>query len=73
MVTSPGHQESGNASNHPNHTQQSAPTMQPPSVQQIQSMATTMTELTHQNQELTLVINQRRQLYGQCVEGQAQS
>ncbi|XP_030945946.1 uncharacterized protein LOC115970453 [Quercus lobata] len=46
MATSPGHQESGNASNHPNRTHQSAPVMQPPSVQQIQSMAAAMAELT---------------------------
>ena len=47
--------------------------MQPPSVRQIQSMAAAMTKLTRQNQELTWVTNQRRQLYGQCVERQAQS
>ena len=47
--------------------------MQPPSVQQIQSMVTAMAELTHQNQELTWEINQRRQRHEQCAEGQAQS
>ena len=56
-ATSPSYQESGNASSHPNHTHQSSPIMQPPSVQQIQSIA----ELTHQNQELTREINQKRQ------------
>ena len=47
--------------------------MQLPSVQQIQSMAATMTELTCQNQELTQEINQRRQCNERCMEGQAQS
>ena len=36
-------------------------------------MAIAMVELTHQNQELTREINQRRQRHEQCVEGQAQS
>ena len=49
------------------------PVMQPPSVQQIQSMVATMAELTHQNQELTREINQKRQRNERCVEGQAQS
>ena len=53
MATSLGHQESGNASSHPNRTHQSAPIVQPPFVQQMQSMAATMAELTRQNQELT--------------------
>ena len=39
MTTSAGHQESGNASSHPNRAQQSAPTMQSLSIQQMQSMA----------------------------------
>ena len=52
MATSLGHQKSGNASSHPNLAHQSAPIMQPPSVQQIQSMATAMADLTCQNQEL---------------------
>ena len=73
MATSLGHQESGNASSHPNRTQQSAPIVQPPSVQQIQFMVAAMTELTRQNQELTQEINQRRQHHGQCVEEQGQS
>ena len=47
--------------------------MQPPSVQQIQSLAATMAELTHQNQDLTREINQRRQRNENCVERQAQS
>ena len=72
MTTSLGHQESGNASSHPNCAHQPAPVTQLPSVQQKQSMATTMAKLTHQNQELTRVINQR-QCHERCVEGLAQS
>ena len=73
MATSPGHQKSGITSSHPNLTHQLAPIMQPPSVQQMQSMAATMVELTSQNQELTWEINQRRQCHERCVEGYAQS
>ena len=47
MATSLGHQESGNASSHPNRAHQPAPITQSPSVQQKQSMATTMAKLTH--------------------------
>jgi len=36
-------------------------------------MATAMTELTRQNQELTQEINQRRQRHEQCTKGQAQN
>ena len=46
MATSPGHEESGNASSHPNRDRQSASVMQPPSMQHIQSMAAAMVELT---------------------------
>ena len=46
MATSPGHQESGNASNHANRAHQSAPVMQPPSVEQIQTMTAAMAKLT---------------------------
>ena len=53
IATSPSHQESGNASSHPNRAHQSALVMQLPFFQQIRSMAATMAELTHQNQELT--------------------
>ena len=60
IATSLGHQESRNSSSHPNHTHQSAPIVQPPSVQQMQYMVAAMTELTHQNQELTQEINQRK-------------
>ena len=73
MTTSPSHQESGNVSSHPNHAHQSAPFMQSPSIQKIQSMAATMAKLTHQNQELIREINQRRQPHERCTEGQAQS
>ena len=46
MATSPGHEESGNASSHPNRNRQLAPVMQLPSMQHIQSMAAAMAELT---------------------------
>ena len=46
MTTSPGHQESGNVSSHPNRAHQSVPFMQSPSIQKIQSMAATMAKLT---------------------------
>ena len=73
MAISLGHQESGNASSHPNHDCQSAPVMEPPSIQQVQSMAAAVAELTHQNQELTREITLRRQGNERYVEGQAQS
>ena len=73
MATSPGHEESGDAFIHPNRDRQSAPAMQPPSMQHIQSMAATMVELTHQNQELTREIGLRRQRHEGYAEGQAQS
>ena len=60
-VTSPGLQESRDASNNPHHDRQSAPAMQPSSVQHVQSMAAAMAELTRQNQELTRELNSRRQ------------
>ena len=65
-ATSPGPQES--RGNH-----QSTPTVQPPSVQHVQSMAATMAELTHQNQELVRELNIRRQRRDGNTEGQAQS
>ena len=73
MATSPSHEESGNASNHPNRDRQSAPAMQLPSMQHIQSMAVAMVELTRQNQELTREISLRRQRHEGYAEGQAQS
>ena len=73
MATSPNHEESGNASSHPNCDRQLAPVMQPPSMQHIQSMAAAMAELTRQNQELTREIGLRRQRHEGYAEGQAQS
>ena len=69
MATSPSHEESGNASSHPNCDRQSAPVMQLPSTQHIQSIAATMAELTRQNQELTREIGLRRQRHEGYVEG----
>ena len=60
MATSPSHQESGNASSHPNRDCQLAPTVQLPSIQQMQSMAAAAAKLTRQNQELTREITLRR-------------
>ena len=68
MATSPGHQESRNASSNPYHDRQLAPVMQLPSIQHIQSMAVAM-ELTRQNQELTREISLRRQRHEGYVEG----
>ena len=68
-VTSPGPQESRDASSNPRHDRQSAPTMQPSSVQHMQSMATAMVDLTHQNQELTKELNLRRQHREGNIEG----
>ena len=72
-VTSPGHQESRDASSNPHRGRQSAPVTQPPSIQHVQSMAAAMVELTRQNQELTREISLRRQLHERHAEGQAQS
>ena len=72
IATSLGHEESGNASSHPNRDRQSAPVMPPPTMQHIQSMAAAMAELIRQNQELTREIG-RRQHQGGHTEGQAQS
>ena len=60
MATSPRHQESGNASSHPNHAPPPPMTVQ----QQLQSMAAAMAELTQQNQELTREVNRLRQQHG---------
>ena len=73
MATSPGHQESGNTSSHPNRDRQSALVMQSPSIQQMQSMVATVAELTRQNQELTREITLRRQCHERVMEGQAHS
>ncbi|XP_030926626.1 uncharacterized protein LOC115953230 [Quercus lobata] len=73
-ATSPGRQGSRDASNNPHRDRQSAPVMQTSSVQNVQSMAAVVAELTHQNQELRMEINLRRQT---CEEreggGQTQS
>ena len=47
--------------------------MQPSFVQQVQSMAAAMAELTRQTQELTREINSRRQQHEEYAKGQAQS
>ena len=60
-ATSPSNQGSRNASSNPHHGPQSAPVMQTSSAQHVQSMAAAMAELTHQNQELRMEINLRRQ------------
>ena len=62
-ATSPGHQGSRDASSNPHHNRQSAPVMQTSSAQHVQSMAAAMAELTHQNQELRMEINLRRQTH----------
>ena len=68
-VTSPGPQESRDASSNPRRNCQSAPTMRLSSVQHVQSMATAMAELTDQNQELTRELNSRRQHRDGNTEG----
>ena len=67
-VTSPGPQESRDASSNPCRDRQSAPTMQPSSVQHVQSMAAAMVELTSQNQ-LNRELNSRRQHRDGNTEG----
>ena len=57
----------------PKRDRQSAPIMQSPSIQQMQSMVATVAELTRQNQELTREITLRRQCHERVMEGQAQS
>ena len=60
-ATSPGHRGSRNASSNPHHGPQSTSAMQTSFAQHVQSMAAAMAELTRQNQELRMEINQRRQ------------
>ena len=72
-ATSPGHQESRDASSHPQRDRQSAPVMPQSSVQHMHFMAAVMAELTRQNQELTREINLKKQHYEGYVGGQAQS
>ena len=70
-ATSPGHQESRDASSHPQRDRQSAPVMPQSFVQHMHSMAAAMAELTRQNQELTKEINLKKQHYEGYAEGQA--
>ena len=72
-VTSPGPQESRDTSSNPHRNRQSAPAMQPSSIQYVQSMAAAMAELTHQNQELTRELNSRRQHREGNTKGHIQS
>ena len=72
-ATSPGHQESKDASSNPNRDRQSAPVTQPPSIQHIQSMAAAMAKLTRQNRELTSEIGLRRKHRERDAEEQYQS
>ena len=72
-ATSPSHQESKDASSHPQRDRQSALVMPQSFVQHMHSMATAMVELTQQNQELTREINLKKQHYEGYAEGQAQS
>ena len=67
--TSLGPQGSRDASSNPHCDRQLAPTMQPSSVQHMQSMAVAMAELTSQNQELTRELNLRRQRHEGNIEG----
>ena len=72
-ATSPGHQESKDASSNPYRDRQSAIAMQQSYVQHMQFMAAAIAKLTHQNQELTREINLRRQRNEGYTKGQAQS
>ena len=72
-VTSPSPRKSRDASSNPHRDHQSAPTMQPSSVQHVQSMAAAMAELTRQNQELTKELNSRRQHHEGNTKGHTQS
>ena len=57
MTTSPGHQESGNASSHLNRAPTPSMTVQ----QQLQSMVAMISKLTQQNYKLTREINKQCQ------------
>ena len=70
---SPGHQESRDASSHPQRDRQSVPVMPQSSVQHMHSMAAVMAELTRRNQELIREINSKKQHREGNAEGQAQS
>ena len=64
MATSPGQQESGNTSSHPNCTPPPPPPKKMTVKQQLQSMAAVMAELTQRNQELTKEVNRQCQNHG---------
>ena len=72
-ATNPGHQESRDASSHPQRDRQSAPVMPQSSVQHMHFMAAAMAELKRRNQELTREINSKKQHHEEYAEGQAQS
>ena len=72
-VTSPGPQKSRDAFSNLHCNRQSAPAMQPSSVQHVQSMAAAMAKLTRQNQELTRELNSRRQHREGNTKGHTQS
>ena len=72
-ITSPGPQESRDASNNPHRDRQLTLSMQPFSIQHVQSMVAAMAELTRQNQELTRELNSRRQHREGNAEGHTQS
>ena len=69
-ATSPGRQGSRGASSDPQRDRQSALAMQTSSVLHAQSMAVAMAELTRQNQELRMEINQRRQMREEHESGE---
>ena len=68
-ATSPGHQESRDASSNPQRDRQSAPMMPQSTVQHMHSMAAATAKLTRQNQELTREINLKKQRYEGYAEG----
>ena len=72
-ITSPGPQESRDASNNPHRDCQLTLSMQPFSIQHVQSMVAAMAELTRQNQELTRELNSRRQHREGNAKGHTQS
>ena len=72
-ATSLGHQESRDASSHPQRDHQLTPVMPQSFVQHMHSMAAAMAELTQRNQELTREINLKKQHHEGYAEGQAQS
>ena len=72
-ATSLVHQESRDASSHPQRDRQSTPVMPQSFVQHMHSMAAAMVELTRRNQELTKEINSKKQHHEGYAEGQTQS